>query len=80
MFLINNSCTMSSTDKKHMKPGSVAVSADVVLDQREKDLQSFKQRKQKMDTLIKMIAKVAESLTGKSKWKKNPLPNSFMLN
>ncbi|KAF3854020.1 hypothetical protein F7725_014708 [Dissostichus mawsoni] len=45
------------------KSESVPVSADVVLDQREKDLQSFKQRKQKMDTLIKMIAKVAESLT-----------------
>ncbi|XP_033975098.1 E3 ubiquitin-protein ligase rnf213-beta isoform X3 [Trematomus bernacchii] len=49
--------------KKHMKSESIAVSADVVLNQREKDLQSFKQRKQKMDTLIKMIAKVAESLT-----------------
>ncbi|KAI4801198.1 hypothetical protein KUCAC02_000123 [Chaenocephalus aceratus] len=49
--------------KKHMKSDSVPVSADVVLDQREKDLESFKQRKQKMDTLMKMIAKVAESLT-----------------
>lgn len=80
MFLINDSCIMSSTDKKHMKSDSVPVSADVVLDQREKDLESFKQRKQKMDTLMKMIAKVAESLTGKSKCKNNPLPDSFMLN
>ncbi|KAK5851292.1 hypothetical protein PBY51_002095 [Eleginops maclovinus] len=49
--------------KKHTKSKTVPVSADVVLDQREKDLQSFQQRKLKIDTLIKMIAKVAESIT-----------------
>lgn len=40
------------------------MSAEAVLDQREKDLNSFLQRKQQMDTLIKMIAKVTESITG----------------
>ncbi|XP_029311958.1 LOW QUALITY PROTEIN: E3 ubiquitin-protein ligase rnf213-beta [Cottoperca gobio] len=42
---------------------SVPVSADVVLAQREQDLNCFNQRKQQMDTLLKMIAKVAESIT-----------------
>ncbi|XP_069374050.1 E3 ubiquitin-protein ligase rnf213-beta isoform X2 [Paralichthys olivaceus] len=49
--------------KKNTTSGSVPVDADVVLAQREKDLDSFMLRKQQMDTLIKMIAKVKESIT-----------------
>lgn len=56
---------MSSTDKKNTKSETVPVDAEVVLAQREKDLNSFTLRKQQMDTLIKMIAKVTESITGK---------------
>lgn len=39
--------------------------ADVVLAQREADLKVFMLRKQEIDTLIKMIGKVTESLTGR---------------
>ncbi|XP_008298790.1 E3 ubiquitin-protein ligase rnf213-beta [Stegastes partitus] len=49
--------------KKNTKSEKVPVDADVVLAQREKDLTSFIQRKQQIDTLIKMIAKVTESIT-----------------
>ncbi|XP_053269183.1 E3 ubiquitin-protein ligase rnf213-beta isoform X1 [Pleuronectes platessa] len=49
--------------KKHSTAGSVPVDAGDVLAEREKDLNSFMQRKQQMDTLIKMIAKVKESIT-----------------
>ncbi|XP_034715873.1 E3 ubiquitin-protein ligase rnf213-beta isoform X2 [Etheostoma cragini] len=49
--------------KNNNKSQSVPVDADVVLAQRDKDLKLFLQRKQQMDTLIKMIAKVAESIT-----------------
>lgn len=38
--------------------------ADALLAQREKDLNSFLQRKQQMDTLIKMMSKVKENITG----------------
>lgn len=55
---------MSSTDKKNTKSEGVPVDAEVVLAQREKDLNSFILRKQQMDTLIKMIGKVTESITG----------------
>lgn len=55
---------MSSTDKKNTKSETIPVDAEVVLAQREKDLNSFMQRKQQMDTMIKMIAKVTESITG----------------
>lgn len=55
---------MSSTDKKNSKSERVPVDAEVVLAQREKDLNSFILRKQQMDTLIKMIGKVTESITG----------------
>ena len=61
---INISCVLSSTDKKNTQSEKVPVDADVVLAQREKELNSFLQRKQQMDTLIKMIAKVTESITG----------------
>lgn len=55
---------VSFTDKKNNKSESVPVDADVVLAQRDKDLKFFLERKQQTDTLIKMIAKVAESITG----------------
>ncbi|XP_037610034.1 E3 ubiquitin-protein ligase rnf213-beta isoform X1 [Sebastes umbrosus] len=49
--------------KKNSSSETVPVDADVVLAQREKDFNSFMQRKQQMDTLIKMMAKVTESIT-----------------
>lgn len=61
----NNSCIMSSTDKKNTKSKAVPVEALTILVQREKDLSSFMLRKEQMDTLIKMIGKVTESITGK---------------
>lgn len=51
-----------STDEKNKK--SLLVGADDVLAQRETDLTSFLQRKQQIDALIKMMAKVTESITG----------------
>lgn len=56
---------MFSTDKRNNKSEAVPVDADVVLAQREKDFNSFELRREKMDTLIKMIGKVTESVTGK---------------
>ncbi|KAK9530838.1 hypothetical protein VZT92_012317 [Zoarces viviparus] len=49
--------------KKNTKSEAVPVDADAVLSQRETDLKSFMQRRDKMETLIKMIAKVTESIT-----------------
>uniref|UniRef100_A0A3Q2W9T3 RING-type E3 ubiquitin transferase n=1 Tax=Haplochromis burtoni TaxID=8153 RepID=A0A3Q2W9T3_HAPBU len=49
--------------KPNAKSEKVAVSADEVLAQREKDLNTFVQRKQQIEALIKMIAKVTESIT-----------------
>ncbi|XP_076616648.1 E3 ubiquitin-protein ligase rnf213-beta isoform X2 [Chaetodon auriga] len=49
--------------KKNTTSGTVPVDAETVLAQREKDLNCFIQRQQQMDTLIKMIAKVRESIT-----------------
>ncbi|XP_041671343.1 E3 ubiquitin-protein ligase rnf213-beta isoform X2 [Cheilinus undulatus] len=49
--------------KKNSDSEVVSVNAEIVLAQREKDLNSFMLRKQQMDTLIKMIAKVTESIT-----------------
>uniref|UniRef100_A0A8D3DYF2 Ring finger protein 213b n=1 Tax=Scophthalmus maximus TaxID=52904 RepID=A0A8D3DYF2_SCOMX len=49
--------------KKNTAYITVPVGAEVVLAQREKDLNSFLQRKKQMDTLIKMMAKVKESIT-----------------
>ncbi|XP_047183572.1 E3 ubiquitin-protein ligase rnf213-beta isoform X2 [Scophthalmus maximus] len=49
--------------KKNTASITVPVGAEVVLAQREKDLNSFLQRKKQMDTLIKMMAKVKESIT-----------------
>ncbi|KAM9837888.1 LOW QUALITY PROTEIN: E3 ubiquitin-protein ligase rnf213-beta [Aulostomus maculatus] len=43
--------------------GISSVEGEVLLAQREKDLNSFLLRKQQMDALIKMIAKVTESIT-----------------
>ncbi|XP_051273053.1 E3 ubiquitin-protein ligase rnf213-beta isoform X1 [Dicentrarchus labrax] len=49
--------------KKNTKSETVSVEAAVVLAQREKDLAPYTLLKQQMDTLIKMIAKVTESIT-----------------
>ncbi|KAM4524138.1 E3 ubiquitin-protein ligase rnf213-beta isoform 2-T2 [Odontesthes bonariensis] len=49
--------------KKNTKSQTVPVDAEVVLAEREKDLNAFKQRKQQIETLIKMMAKVTESIT-----------------
>ncbi|XP_028287710.1 E3 ubiquitin-protein ligase rnf213-beta isoform X2 [Parambassis ranga] len=49
--------------KKNSSSGTIPVDADVVLAQRENDLKIFNQRKEQIDTLIKMIAKVTESIT-----------------
>lgn len=57
-------CFISSTDKKNTKFETVPVEADVVLAQREADLNLFILRKEQIDTLIKMIGKVTESITG----------------
>lgn len=57
-------CCISSTDKKNTKLETVPVEADVVLAQREADLNHFILRKKQIDTLIKMIGKVMESITG----------------
>ncbi|XP_059181122.1 E3 ubiquitin-protein ligase rnf213-beta [Centropristis striata] len=49
--------------KKNTRSEAVPVNAEVVLAQRDKDLQCFIQRRQQIDTLIKMLAKVKESIT-----------------
>ncbi|KAM6964707.1 E3 ubiquitin-protein ligase rnf213-beta [Tautogolabrus adspersus] len=49
--------------KKNTDSDVVPVEADIILAQREEDLNSFMLRKQQMETLIKMIAKVTESIT-----------------
>lgn len=49
--------------KKNSKSEVIPVDADVVLAERANDLDSFMQRKQQMETLIKMVAKVTESIT-----------------
>ncbi|XP_008435734.1 E3 ubiquitin-protein ligase rnf213-beta [Poecilia reticulata] len=48
---------------KNTKSETAPADADVVLTQREKDLNAFMQRRQEIDTLIKMLAKVTESIT-----------------
>ncbi|XP_026171361.1 E3 ubiquitin-protein ligase rnf213-beta isoform X2 [Mastacembelus armatus] len=49
--------------KKNSKHETVPVEAGAVLAHRKKDLNFFQQRKQQIDTLIKMIAKVTENIT-----------------
>ncbi|XP_070782783.1 E3 ubiquitin-protein ligase rnf213-beta [Enoplosus armatus] len=49
--------------KKNTKSETLPVNAEEVLSKREKELSSFMLQKQQMDTLIKMIAKVTESIT-----------------
>ncbi|XP_028991062.2 E3 ubiquitin-protein ligase rnf213-beta [Betta splendens] len=49
--------------KKNTKSETVPVDGDALLAQREKDLNTFLLRKQQIETLMKMIAKVAESFT-----------------
>ena len=57
---------MSSVDKKHNKMEAIPVDADGILAQREMNLKAFYLQKQNMDTLIKMIGKVTESITGEA--------------
>lgn len=52
-----------STDKINNKSETVGV--DAVLAQREKDLNAFTVQYKQMDIVIKMMAKVTESITGK---------------
>lgn len=47
-----------------------AVPVDAVLDQREKDLSAFRQRREEMETLMKMMGKVTESITGEEPFMK----------
>lgn len=47
------------------KSEAVTVDADAVLAQREADLMLFMLRRQQIDTLINMIGKVTESVTGR---------------
>ncbi|XP_068161093.1 E3 ubiquitin-protein ligase rnf213-beta isoform X2 [Antennarius striatus] len=49
--------------KKNSKSETFPIDAKMVLTQREKDLNAFTLRKQQINTLIKMIAKVTESIT-----------------
>ncbi|KAM3838360.1 E3 ubiquitin-protein ligase rnf213-beta-like, partial [Diretmus argenteus] len=49
--------------RKNAKLETIQVAAEDILAQREKELKSFNQQKQHMDTLIKMIAKVTEHIT-----------------
>lgn len=63
-WIINVSCIVFSTDKKNTKAVTVPVDADDLLAQRESDLNAFILQKQQIDTLIKMIGKVTESITG----------------
>lgn len=61
---INDRCIMFSTDQRNNKSETVRVDAEAVLAQREKDLNAFVVQNQQMDILIKMIAKVTESISG----------------
>ncbi|KAM6896925.1 E3 ubiquitin-protein ligase rnf213-beta [Xenentodon cancila] len=49
--------------KKNTKSGTFLVDIEVVLEQREKDMNIFIQRRQQIDTLIKMLVKIKESIT-----------------
>lgn len=64
MEFINHRCVLSPTDKRNTKSETVSITAEDVLAQREKDVKAFMERKEQVDTLIKMIAKVTESITG----------------
>lgn len=57
---------MSPTDKKNTKLEAGLEDVNVVLAQREADLNCFALRRQQIDTLIKMIRKVTESIKGGS--------------
>lgn len=70
---------MSSTARKNTKSERVPVEAEAVLAQREKDLNIFMQQRQQIDTLIKMIAKIAESITGGHDPNTNNTPLSSLL-
>lgn len=57
---------MSPTDKKNTELQAGPEDANVVLAQREADLKCFVLRRQQIETLIKMIRKVTESIKGGS--------------
>ncbi|KAK0144079.1 E3 ubiquitin-protein ligase rnf213-beta [Merluccius polli] len=62
---ISNKCfpMMSSVDRKSGTLESIPDDAEGILAQREKDLSFFLQQQKNVDTLIKMFAKVTESIT-----------------
>ena len=64
---ISNNCfpMMSSVDRTSGTSESIPDDAEGILAQREKDLSFFLQQQKNVDTLIKMFAKVTESITGK---------------
>lgn len=67
-----------STDKKNPNSERVPVDVETVLAQREMDLNSFLQQRQHMDALIKMMAKIKESIRGKGDSNQKP-PCGFSL-
>lgn len=65
IFSESNLFFSSSTDMKNTKSETVPVDADAILARREEDLKHFMLRMQQIDTLIKMIGKVTESIIGR---------------
>lgn len=55
---------MASTDKKNASSEIIPVDVEVVLTQREKALNAFRHRRKEVETLMKMLAKVTESIKG----------------
>ena len=55
---------MSSADRKSGTSESIQADAESILAEREKELTFFNNQKQHVNTLIKMFAKVTESITG----------------
>ncbi|XP_058476821.1 E3 ubiquitin-protein ligase rnf213-beta isoform X2 [Solea solea] len=49
--------------RRNSKPENVPADGNLVLAQREKDFKAFEQRRQQMDSLMKMMAKVTGSIT-----------------
>ncbi|XP_028976282.2 E3 ubiquitin-protein ligase rnf213-beta isoform X4 [Esox lucius] len=49
--------------RRNAKTNAVPANAEVILAQREKDLQAFKQQWEQVDTLIKMMGKVSDMIT-----------------
>ncbi|KAL0964856.1 hypothetical protein UPYG_G00329960 [Umbra pygmaea] len=49
--------------KRQAKISSIPVEAEVILAQREKELRAFRQQKEHIDTVVKMMGKVSENIT-----------------